>query len=192
MTGLVILLKLDPNYWVFGLCDLKIWQMTQGSSSMLLEDFACHIHSHPWIQVGHINQKHSNRSQTVNSFSSCDLEIWQMTSSMQFQALWTILKPFVDSNWSYNPETLNSSRHWWFFVLCDFDIWWMTLKNNWTSFLCHSKHFASRHNHLWIETWVTVQKHPNRGKICFDLCDLYLWPLTLAFCMGITFVNSND
>ena len=42
---------------------------------------------------------------------------------------------------------------------------------------------------LWIHTGVTVQKLPNWDKICFDLYDLDLGPLTLAFCMDITFVN---
>ena len=28
------------------------------------------------------------------------------------------------------------------------------------------------------------------GKICFDLYDLDIWPLTLTFCIGITFVNA--
>ena len=29
------------------------------------------------------------------------------------------------------------------------------------------------------------------GLLGFDLCDLDLWPLTLTFCMDITFVNGN-
>ena len=38
---------------------------------------------------------------------------------------------------------------------------------------------------------VTVWKRPNCCKICFDLCDLDLWPLTLACCMKISFVSGN-
>ena len=30
------------------------------------------------------------------------------------------------------------------------------------------------------------------GKICFNLCDLDLRPLTLSFCMDITFINDNN
>ena len=49
---------------------------------------------------------------------------------------------------------------------------------------------------LWIQTEATVQKGPGEkcsywGKICFDFCDLNLWPLTLTFCMDITSVNGK-
>ena len=47
-------------------------------------------------------------------------------------------------------------------------------------------------SHLWIQTGVTVRKRSNWGKIYFDLCDFDLRPLTLTFCMGITFVNGNN
>ena len=33
---------------------------------------------------------------------------------------------------------------------------------------------------------------PETAKLGFDLCDLDLWPLTLAFCMDITFVNDDN
>ena len=68
----------------------------------------------------------------------------------------------------------------------------MTSRNNQAPLLCHCKLCASFHGHLWIQTGVTVRKHPNWGKICFDLCDLDLWPLTLTFGMDITFVNVNN
>ena len=42
-----------------------------------------------------------------------------------------------------------------------------------------------------IQTGVRVQKRPNSGKM-FDVCDLDLWPLTLTFCMDITFVSGNN
>ena len=31
-----------------------------------------------------------------------------------------------------------------------------------------------------------------KSKICFDLFDIELWPLTLTFCMDITFVHGNN
>ena len=58
--------------------------------------------------------------------------------------------------------------------------------------LCYIKLCVSFHSHLWIQTGVTIRNRPNWGKICFDLCDLDLWPLTLTFCMDITFVNGNN
>ena len=42
-----------------------------------------------------------------------------------------------------------------------------------------------------VETGVSVQKSPNLGKISFELFHLAFWPLTLTFCMDITFVNDN-
>ena len=57
--------------------------------------------------------------------------------------------------------------------------------------LCYFKLCASFHSLLCIETGVMVQKWPNWGQICFDLCDPNLWPLTWIFCVEITSVNSN-
>ena len=57
------------------------------------------------------------------------------TSSKQHQALCIISLPYVNSNWSYGPETAKGGH---------------------------------------------------------DFCDLDLWPLTLTFCMDITFVNGNN
>ena len=37
-----------------------------------------------------------------------------------------------------------------------------------------------------------VRKRQIQVKICFDLCDLDLWPLTLTFCMDITSVHGNN
>ena len=44
---------------------------------------------------------------------------------------------------------------------------------------------------MCIQTVFTVWKCPNWGKICFALCDLDLWSLTLIFGMDITPVNVN-
>ena len=57
-------------------------------------------------------------------------------------------------------------------------------------FLCYFKLCASFRSHLWIPTGVKLRKSPHWGKICFDLCDLYLWLLT--FYMDNTFVNGKN
>ena len=79
-------------------------------------------------------------------------------------------------------------QYWLCFVLCDLELWQMTFKNNRAHLLCHIKPCTSFRHHIWIQTGVTVRKQANLG---FDLCGLDLWPLTLTFCMDITFVNSN-
>ena len=45
-----------------------------------------------------------------------------------------------------------------FFVPCDLEIWWITLKNNRAPLLYHNKLCASFHCHMWSQTGVTVRK----------------------------------
>ena len=47
-----------------------------------------------------------------------------------------------------------------FLELCDLEIWWMTLKNDRAPLLCYIKLCAAFRNHWWIQTGVTVRKHP--------------------------------
>ena len=86
-------------------------------------------------------------------------------------------------NWklSYNPETLNSGQNQRFFVPCDLEIWWRTLKNNRTPLLYYIKLCASFQSHGWIRTGVTVRKRLIWVKICdlFVPCDLEIWRVTL-------------
>ena len=51
-----------------------------------------------------------------------------------------------------------------FFVLCDFEIWWMTLRNN-RGLLYYIKLCVSFQCHGWIQTGVTVRKRSIRVKI---------------------------
>ena len=81
------------------------------------------------------------------------------------EALCIISKPSGNSNRSYNPKALNSGQNWRFFVLCDLEIWRMTLKNYRAPFLCYFKLCASYHRHWSIQIWVTVLKRQIRVKI---------------------------
>ena len=60
---------------------------------------------------------------------------------------------------------LNSGQNQRFFVQCDLEIWWMTLKNNRAPFLCYIKLCASFQSHRWIQTKVTVRKRSIPVKI---------------------------
>ena len=80
-----------------------------------------------------------------------DLEKGLGTSSILRQALSIISKASVNSNLSYSPETLNSGRNW-YFVLCDLEIWWMTLENNRVPLLYYIKLCASFQIHPWGQT----------------------------------------
>ena len=79
---------------------------------------------------------------------------------MLLQALCIISYPLMNSNWSYSPETPNLGQIWQFLVPCDLEICCMTLRNNWEPLLCYFKLCASLHSHWWIQTGVTVRKHP--------------------------------
>ena len=68
----------------------------------------------------------------------------------------------------------------------------LNLKKNRASFLCYPKLCVPFRSHWGIQSGVTVRKRPNCGKICFDLCDIDLWSLTLAFRMAITLVITPE
>ena len=95
----------------------------------------------------------------------------------------------VNSNRSNSLEPYYSGQTWRFFCPCDFEIWRTTLKNSRAPVLFHFKLSVSFRSHPWIQTGVTFRKYPNWGKICFDICNLELWPLIWTFCMDITSVN---
>ena len=70
--------------------------------------------------------------------------------------------------------------NWQFFILCDFEIWQMTLKNNRAPFLCYFKLCALFRGHRSFQIRVTVRKCSIRVKIddFFVLCDLEIWWMT--------------
>ena len=88
----------------------------------------------------------------------------QWGTSILNQALRIISNPSVNSNWSYSPETLNRVRNC-FLVLCDLEIWRMTLKNNRAPLLYYSNLWVSSQSHGWIQTWVTIRKRSIWVKI---------------------------
>ena len=67
----------------------------------------------------------------------------------------------MNSNWNYSTEMLNSGQNW-LFVLCDLEIWRMTLKINRIPFLFYVNLWASFQR---IHIGVTVRKRPIRVKI---------------------------
>ena len=99
----------------------------------------------------------------------------------------------MKSKWSYSLETPNLGQNRRFFVLCDLEIWRMTLKNNMAPLLCYFKLSASLHSHLVIQNGVTVRKRQIWVKIGNFLSRVTLkfggWPWkTIGLCYS---VNSN-
>ena len=82
------------------------------------------FHSHLWIQTGVTVRKRPNWVRMDNFLAvwpgnmTNDLEKQQGTSSQQHQALCIISLPYVNTNWSYSPETAK-----WGHDLCDLDLW---------------------------------------------------------------------
>ena len=118
-------LKLDSNCRFFGLCDLAIWWMDTKNNRALPLYYVklCATYQiHQWIQTGVTVRKRSIRVKIGDFWSRVTLKFDE----------------WVNSNLSYSPETLNSGWNLQFFVPCDLEIWWMTLKNNRAAFLCGS------------------------------------------------------
>ena len=103
------------------------------------------------------------------------------------------LQTWVKSNWSNRPETVNCGQNQQFFVPCDLEIWWMTLKNYRAPLLCYFKLCASFGSHWWIQTGVIVRKHPNWVQT--DDFFLAVWPSSnqhQALCIiSFLYMNSN-
>ena len=94
--------------------------------------------------------------------------IYQHTYIYKTRQIWGIwkLRP------AYCTETPNLGQNRWCFVLCDLEIWWMTLENNRASLLSNIK----LHSHRWIQTRVTVRKRPIWVKY-----DIFFSRVTLKF-----------
>ena len=93
---------------------------------MLLQ--ASFIISYPLVNSNwNYSPEMPNLGQNRRFLEPCDLEIWRMTlknnrAPLQHQAIRIISSSYVNSNWSYSPETVKLD-----FDLCDLDLWPLTL-----------------------------------------------------------------
>ena len=81
-TGLVILLKFDPNHRFFVPCDLEIWWMALENNrapSPILHQALCIISNPSMNSNWNYSPETLNLGQNRQFFVPCDLEIWQMT-----------------------------------------------------------------------------------------------------------------
>ena len=72
------------------------------------------------------------------------------TSPKHYQAICIISSSYVNSNWSYSPETPNLGQIWRFLEPRDLGVWQMTFKNNRAPLLCYFKLCAAFRSHWWI------------------------------------------
>ena len=112
------------------LCDLEIWRMTlKNNRAPLLSNIklCAAFRSHWWIQTGVTVRKRVN--QRVFSRVTLQFDVWTWKtighlfySPKQHQALCIISSLYLNSNWSYSPETAKLAVE-----LCDVDLWPLTL-----------------------------------------------------------------
>ena len=104
-------------------------------------------------------------------FGLCDLEIWCMTLKNNTAPLLYYIKlcvSFQIHRWIQTKVTVRKRSirvKMGIFVLCDLEIWWMTLENNRAPLLYYIKLCASFHTHWWFQISVTVRKRSFRVKI---------------------------
>ena len=111
---------------------------------------------------------------------------------MLLQALCIIWQPFVNSNWSYSPETPDLGQNRRLFEPCDLEIWPMTLNNIRAPLLSNTKLCASFHHHMWIQTGVTVRKLLSWVLTSVTLTfDLWPWPFAWTSLLSLVITPEN-
>ena len=130
--------------------------------------------SHGLIQTGVTFQKRSIRVKIGDFYFRLTLKFVRWPCKKGYlictnPAFCIISKQWVNSNFNFSRETLNSGKNRRLFVPCDPEIWWMTLKINRAPLLCCFKLYASFRSQWWIQTGVTVLKRPiwSKSMICF-------------------------
>ena len=128
-----------------------------------------------------------------------DLEIWWMALKNNRAPLLTYFKlcaSFCSHWWIQTGVTVQKPPIWVKIgdflspVTLKFDRWpWKTIGSLFYATSSYVHHFIAICE-FKLELW--SGKIANWGSICIDLCHLDLWPLTLTFCMDITFVNGNN
>ena len=184
-TGLVILLKFDPNQRFFSSCDLEIWCITlkNNRAPLLYYIKLCvSFQIHRWIQTEVTLQKRSIGVEIGDFLSLVTLEFdgwpWKTIGHLFYTTSSFVhhsksIGEFKVELQSGNPQFWSKSA---IFVQCDLEIWRMTLKNNRAPLLCCFKLCASFHSLQWIETGVRAQKRLILLKI-----DISFWRVTLKF-----------
>ena len=95
----------------------------------------------------HSRYKHNKAILMELIAAICLVILLKLNKNGRFFSPCIISNSSVNSNWSYCPETLNSGQSRGYFVTCDLEIWWITLRNNRAPLLCCFKLWASFHSH---------------------------------------------
>ena len=144
--------------------------------------FCASFQSFGWIQTGLTVQKLSIWLKISDFFLSCvtlKFDGWPRKTIRHL--FYTMLRAVHDlktcCEFKQELESRNTqfgSKLTIFFILCNLEIYWMTLKNNRAPLLCCLKCCASFHNDWWFRTGVTVRTRQIWVKIHDNL--LAGWP----------------
>ena len=168
-TGLIILLKRDSNRRFIIEFDLEIWWMTSQKDRAPLQYYiklCAPFQIHLWIGV-----RVRKRSIRVKIGDFCPMRVWNLTlknkSSPQL-CCFKLCVSFHSHQWIQTGVTVRKRQIGVtiddLYVLCDLEIWEMTPQNNRAPLLCYFKRCASFSSHWWIQSGVTVRKHPIWAK----------------------------
>ena len=168
-TGLVILLKFDPNHRFFSPCDLEIWWMAlENNRAPLLYyiKLCASFQIHRWIETEVTVRKHSIWVKMGNFLSRVTLKFdgWPCkTIGHLFYATSSFVYHFIPigefkfqlqsrtAQFGSNSTIFRAVRPW---NLMD------DLGKNRAPLLCYFKFCAAFCTHWWIQTGVTVRKRP--------------------------------
>ena len=138
-TGLVILLKFDPNHRFFVTCDLEIWWMAleNNRAPLLYSRVTLYTAGHLHTAVPHCSHSRAPIVHTAvpreNNEHSCVYlhcrAVCKLPGCVEGHP-WYYIKlcaSFQIQRWiqigNYSPETLNLGQNRQFFVPCDLEIW---------------------------------------------------------------------
>ena len=142
------------NYRTTLLCHIELWASFQ---------------SHRWIQTWVTGRKRSIRVKIGDFLSPVTLKFdgwpWK-TMGRLFYVVSSFVHLFIAiGEFKLKLQTGNPQFGSKYIVLCDLEMWWMTLKNNRAPLLYCFKLYAWFHSHQSIQTKVTVRKRSFRVKI---------------------------
>ena len=145
-----------------------IWQQRSGSTLAQVMVCCLKVPSHClkqcWLVRNVVWPTSNSKEMLRNLIHNMCLITLIITTSSTIQSVTLLKTRQIWGIWklrpTYSPETPNLGQNRWCFVLCDLEIWWMTLENNRASLLCCFKLCVTFHSHRWIQTWVTVRKRP--------------------------------
>ena len=137
-----------------------------------------------------------NSGQNGRFFVLCDLEIWRMTFKNNGAPLLCYFKLYVSfcSHWWIKTGVTVRKRPIWVKIDdCFLAMWPWNLTDD------LEKQYGTspkQHQALCTVPLSNVNSNwsygPETAKLGFDLCGLDLWPLSLTFCMDITFVIGDN